>query len=183
MRTYWDASLKKIFLNSNGALVDQKCFEWFCRARSQNIPISGPIIKAKAKAFAEQVGYHNFAASDGWLQKFRRRHAIGFKSISGEALSVNQSDVTHFTENLSSILANYEAEDIYNADESGLFFRALPDKTMALKSEKCVGGKFSKERLTILFCVNMAGGKKNWWSLGRQLVLVHSKIWLLKIFQ
>ena len=41
---------------------------------------------------------------------------------------------------------------IFNFDETGLFFRALPTKTMTLKSEKCTGGKISKERLT---CVNM----------------------------
>ncbi|XP_066253836.1 tigger transposable element-derived protein 6-like [Euwallacea similis] len=37
---------------------------------------------------------------------------------------------------------------MYNADETDLFLRALPDKTY--KSEKCSGGKLSKERLSIL---------------------------------
>ena len=32
----------------------------------------------------------------------------------------------------------------YNADEFWLFFLALSEKTMHLKSEKCVGGKHSK---------------------------------------
>ena len=31
---------------------------------------------------------------------------------------------------------------------------------MALKSEKCFGGKLSKKKLTILFCVNMRGEKE-----------------------
>lgn len=35
----------------------------------------------------------------------------------------------------------------------------MPDKTLSLKGETCVGGKLSKDRLTILFCANMAGEK------------------------
>ena len=41
---------------------------------------------------------------------------------------------------LPTILSDYALADIYNADEFGLFFQALPEKTMHLKSEKCVGG-------------------------------------------
>ncbi|XP_066260446.1 tigger transposable element-derived protein 6-like [Euwallacea similis] len=54
-----------------------------------------------------------------------------------------------------------------NADESGLYFRALPDRTLALKSEKCVGNKMSKDRLTILFCVSMAGEKEKLLVIGK----------------
>ncbi|XP_066248092.1 tigger transposable element-derived protein 6-like [Euwallacea similis] len=49
---------------------------------------------------------------------------------------------------------------IFNADETGLFFRTLPDKTLTFKREKCTDGKLSKERLTILHYVNMDGEKK-----------------------
>ena len=69
-------------------------------------------------------------------------------------------NVKNFKERLSWILLGYRPEDVYNADESGLFYKALPDKTLALRKEKCVGGKMAKERLTILFCANMAGEKE-----------------------
>lgn len=172
IRSEWQSgtistSQKKRFLNPKGSFVDKKCFEWFVHARSLSIPISGPIIKAKAKEIAAKSGYNDFSASDGWLDKWRKRHSINFKCISGEASSVNQFDVTEFNEKLPSIVSGYEPRDIYNADESGLFFRALPDKTMALKSEKCFGGKLSKERLTILFCVNMVGEKEKLLVIGK----------------
>jgi hypothetical protein len=32
-----------------------------------------------------------------------------------------------------------------------------PDSTFKFKGEKCVGGKISKNRLTVLMCVNMTG--------------------------
>jgi hypothetical protein len=42
-------------------------------------------------------------------------------------------------------------------DETGLFFRALPTKSFAVKGEKCTGGKISKEILTVLLRGNMVG--------------------------
>lgn len=57
------------------------------------------------------------------------------------------------------MLLAYSPENIFNADETGLFFRALPEKTLSLKGETCIGGKVSKERLTILLCCSMSGEK------------------------
>jgi hypothetical protein len=42
----------------------------------------------------------------------------------------------------------------------GLFFNVLPDRTLAYKVETCHGGKHSKDRLTVLLCVNSDGSDK-----------------------
>ena len=52
-------------------------------------------------------------------------------------------------------MAGYEPRNIYNMDETGLFYRALPDKTLRVKGEACSGGKKSKDRITLALCVNM----------------------------
>jgi hypothetical protein len=54
----------------------------------------------------------------------------------------------------------YSEEDIYNADETGVFYNMTPDSTFKFKGEKCVGRKMSKNRLTVLMCVNMTGTDK-----------------------
>ena len=41
-------------------------------------------------------------------------------------------------------ISSYKLENIYNADEFGLFYQALPSKSMYLKSEQCSGGKHFK---------------------------------------
>lgn len=41
------------------------------------------MIREKARAVAESFGVQVFKASSGWLEKFRKRHAIAYKSISG----------------------------------------------------------------------------------------------------
>ncbi|XP_017487693.1 PREDICTED: tigger transposable element-derived protein 3-like [Rhagoletis zephyria] len=80
---------KRRFIGSNGSQIDKLCLNWFAQVRNKRIPISGPIIKAKALEIAQQLGVTNFNASDGWLEKWEKRNNISFKSIQGEAASVN----------------------------------------------------------------------------------------------
>ncbi|GBM25054.1 Tigger transposable element-derived protein 6 [Araneus ventricosus] len=63
-------------------------------------------------------------------------------------------------ERLPLVLAGYDDEDIFNMDETALFFRALPNKSMIQKSEEARGGKIPKERRTISFCVSASGEKE-----------------------
>jgi hypothetical protein len=58
------------------------------------------------------------------------------------------------------LLRGYEPQDVYNADETGLFFNMLPDRTLAYKGESCHGRKHSKDRVTVLLCVNSDGSDK-----------------------
>ena len=58
------------------------------------------------------------------------------------------------------ILERYDPYNIYNANETGLYWRLLPDKTHAVSGEMCTGGKLSKERITILVCSSMTGSDK-----------------------
>ena len=64
-----------------------------------------------------------------------------------------------FETTLPTLLSNYKLEDIFNADEFGLFYRCLSNKTLHLKSEKCSGGKNSKIRIIGLAAANSVGGK------------------------
>lgn len=67
------------------------CFDWFTIASGQNIPISGPKVKAKASEIAEQLGLSDFSASNGWLQKWKIRNNIAFKCVTDEGSGVSQS--------------------------------------------------------------------------------------------
>ncbi|GLV38592.1 hypothetical protein CBL_08585 [Carabus blaptoides fortunei] len=55
---------------------------------------------------------------------------------------------------------NYDSIDILNADETGLFYKLTPDKTLKFIGESCVGGKMSKMRITVLVAANMSGTEK-----------------------
>jgi hypothetical protein len=47
-------------------------------------------------------------------------------------------------------MSNYNPNDIFNADQTGVFFLLLPDKMLECMRVDCHGGKSSKE-LTVLF--------------------------------
>ena len=53
--------------------VDKAVFKWLFLQRSQNVPIDGPILKEKALQFAKSFNFPTFKASDGWLDKWKRR--------------------------------------------------------------------------------------------------------------
>jgi hypothetical protein len=61
---------------------------------------------------------------------------------------------------LPGLIEGYAAEDIYNADETGLFFKCLPDKTYGFSNEICHGGNKSKDRLTMMVCCYMTDNDK-----------------------
>ena len=45
-------------------------------------------------------------------------------------------------------------------DETGCFWRAFPDKGLGQKGMLCKGGKSYKQRVTVAYSVNAAGGKE-----------------------
>ena len=77
--------------------------------------------------------------------------------ISGEKGCVDGIVVDDWKERLPDLISGYKPDDIYNMDETGLFYRALPDRTLALKGQECIGSKKAKERITLALCVSMTG--------------------------
>lgn len=140
--------------------LDQCVLKWFKQTRDKKIPISGPLLRSKAEQFAADLGKTNFKASTGWLDGFKQRNKISFKSICGESGAVNQQQADQWKKDLEEMIQDRNPKDIFNVDETGLFFKCTPDKTLAFKDEKCHGGKLSKERITLLVGANMDGTEK-----------------------
>ncbi|KAL8590354.1 hypothetical protein ACOMHN_006470 [Nucella lapillus] len=81
--------------------------------------------------------------------------------MSGERASVDETETDKWVEEvLLPTLEKYEEKDVFNLDETGLFWRLLPDKTFTFKNEKCRGQKKSKDSVTVLLCCNMDGSEK-----------------------
>ncbi|XP_065667761.1 tigger transposable element-derived protein 4-like [Hydra vulgaris] len=100
--------------------INKAALKWFKQMRADNVPISGLLEKEKALYFAKELSFENFQASDGWLNKFKKKYGISFKTISGEAKSVNDQMIAPWLETtLPTILSRYPLENIFNADEFG----------------------------------------------------------------
>lgn len=144
--------------------VEEALYTWFLQQTSLHVPISSNLLKEKALYFYEQItGKNDFLASTGWLDKFKQRHGIRFLKITGESLSNNQDAVAPFKSQLTRIITEMDLNEhqIYNADESALFWRALPRNTFVHKEERnAPGRKISKDRLTFMPCCNATGTHK-----------------------
>jgi hypothetical protein len=141
--------------------LDQCLLLWFQKMRSQKASISANTLSTKANFFAAQLGMNDFTCSVGWIERFKARHSIVVKLISGESNSCNQVGVEEWNRSALPLLLNeYSPANIYNADETGLFWQLLPTTTHAFKGETCSGGKASKQRITIMICANADGSDK-----------------------
>ena len=121
--------------------LNNMVFEFFKTVRSKNVMIDGPILKEQALKFAETLNIENFSASNGWLEKWKQAYQISFKAVSGESASVDPKVAESWKGKISGLCFGYEAKDIWNADETGLFFKALPSKSLAEKRDPCKGGE------------------------------------------
>lgn len=140
--------------------VEQALLKWFETHRSKNIPLSGVLLKEKAMDFAHLLNVTGFNASTGWLDKFKARNKIVFRTLHGQARDVSNETCEKWIKSLPHLLQSYAPKDVFNLDETGLFYKCMPNKTMMYRNENCSGGKLSKERLTILVGANANGTEK-----------------------
>ncbi|XP_006882444.1 PREDICTED: tigger transposable element-derived protein 6-like [Elephantulus edwardii] len=152
--------------DGNYAEINRSVFEWFLQASARNIPISGPILQAKAKEMAKFLKVDGFSASNGWLQSFKKKHGIT-SSVACEQSNEFEKDIQSWFTKLKEIIRGYDPKDIANADETALFYRAMPHRTLKMKGEECSRGRFSKERLTVLLTTFADGTFEKPWIIGK----------------
>ena len=63
--------------------LDKTCYKWLVNTRGQNIPISATMLKTKALFFARELGCNDLRALDCWLDQWKKRKNVSFKTISG----------------------------------------------------------------------------------------------------
>ena len=93
-----------------------------------------------------------FSPSGGWLSRFKYSNGNTLRTLHGEAASVDVSVVSDAWSTLKDVLSKYEPADIYNVDETGLFYRMPPSKSFA--QGPFHETKQFKDRITIAFCAN-----------------------------
>jgi hypothetical protein len=139
--------------------INELCWKWFQDCTTRRVNVSGPLLQSKALKFAKDLKVDTFKASGGWLEAFRKRHNVTGKTLCGEAADVDKNVVSGWSAKLPELCHGYKPADIFNMDETGLFYRNSGKKTLHVKTDPCIGGKQSKERLTVALCASMTGEK------------------------
>ena len=150
------------FRSSEFIDVNKALYEWYLIVCSKNIYPGGPELIEKAKEIAERLGKSNFKGSRGWLDKWKARFNIKQVRVCGESGDVRGETIDSWKERLPELVEGYAKDDIWNRDETGVFWQALPDRGFGSKGKQCKGGKKSKQRVTIAFFVTegVLGGRQ-----------------------
>ncbi|KAM3922941.1 tigger transposable element-derived protein 1-like [Leptodactylus fuscus] len=134
--------------------------------------ITEAIISAKARAIFSDLKNNQpstsedqdeFKGSHGWFEKFRKRTGIHSVVRHGEASSADTKAVDKFITHFAMLVEEegYVSLQIFNCDETGLFWKKMPRRTYITAEEKHMPGhKPMKDRLTLALCANASGDCK-----------------------
>ncbi|GIY54167.1 tigger transposable element-derived protein 1 [Caerostris darwini] len=105
--------------------------------------IYGDLLKQTPQTSIDEASEESFKASRGWFENFKRG-----------AVFTPLSDM-----------------QVFNCDETGLFWKKMPNRTYITAEEKMMPGhKPMKDRLTLALCANASGDCKI-----KPLLVYHSK--------
>uniref|UniRef100_V5G286 Tigger transposable element-derived protein 4 n=1 Tax=Anoplophora glabripennis TaxID=217634 RepID=V5G286_ANOGL len=107
--------------------VEDALLEWFTIVTGCGVQVIGPMLHGKAEDLARKLGHEEFTATDGWLNRWKGRHTIKFQSLWRKGKCKYGSVKMWKLIRLPEIMKQFSPEDIYNADETGLYYRATPD--------------------------------------------------------
>lgn len=141
--------------------LDDTVLLWLKQKQSLNLPISRRILQTKVNQVAEQIMIKDFKCSKYWIRNFQHEHNITLDKVSDKSSAVDTNVFYNWlTDIWPSLRAKYSDNNIYNADEAGIFFRLTPDQTPCFKDQNCLDGELPKERITVLVAANMTGTDK-----------------------
>ena len=108
--------------NPKHEMLEKALFLWLGDLTSKHAAVNDEMLIEKAQIFGAELQITDFGYSKGWLCRFKSRHNISRRKYEGESASASQESVVSGRLDLKKFLAQYEPQDIFNIDETGLFF-------------------------------------------------------------
>ncbi|CAG8804222.1 1741_t:CDS:2, partial [Gigaspora rosea] len=151
-------------------LIEKAMNIWVSQVSAAGLVLTDELVKTKGREFGRLLGISEdeLKFSNGWITNYKKRNSLRRYKLHGEAASAPLESLPNERIKLQNLLSQYELEDVYNADETGLFYRMLPNQTLAKRP--VAGSKQDKSRVTVLLAANATGSHKL-----RPLVIGHSK--------
>lgn len=164
----WNPSAKR-HRSRKWEALEFALFEWVKRMEPM-ITISQALLKEKARLFFKKMAQYSEEKepewSSGWLANFQKQYGISMRKKYGEigsALSINcDEEMAKIIE----VLKQYPPDCQYNADETGLCWKAVPDRSLSTKV--LPGKKIKKDRVSVMVSCNATGTHKlKLWFIGK----------------
>ena len=145
--------------------LDKALLIWFRQNSSRpEVRIDGSMLLQQANTFLKGLSVNAVTektVSMSWIDRWKKRHGVSRILKAGESGSVDIEIVRDWKEGkLQEILSTYRHDDIYNADETGLFWLLFPDNFLEFIEGAHHGAKQPKSRITVLVGANMTGTDK-----------------------
>ncbi|XP_068204020.1 tigger transposable element-derived protein 1-like [Palaemon carinicauda] len=104
----------------------------------------------------------DFKVSRGWFEKFRKGSGIHSVVRHGEVGSSDKDAVEKFKVKFANFIKaeEYLPQQIFNCDETALFWKKMPRRTYISHEKSMPGHKPVKDRFTLLLCGNASGDFK-----------------------
>lgn len=117
--------------------------------------LDDPIIQRRALKIAKSLKITDFNATNGWLDRFKKRNLICYWKVSKKSKSINYEDINvWFLNILPKLKEKYASKDVFNATEFELYYKLMPNKLLGFKN------KLSRKHLKVLICANSDGTEK-----------------------
>src|SRR6266498_1511946 len=139
-------------------LIEEALTIWVKNALQTGLVLTNDIFSTKVLEFAFLLKEDKFKGSNEWIDGFKKWHNLKQYNIHGEATSTPLENLSIMREDLYQTLKNYNPEDIFNCDETGLFWKMKPSRTIS--NGPVSGTKQSKDRVTILLTCNTIRNEK-----------------------
>ena len=147
---------------SYGDAVDNQLIVWLLEARDKQLPVTIPLLKARALELITPT-HTEFHASDGWAQKFKRRHSLALRiktSLAQELPATLEERISAFHTQLQRLKEINRFEVIGNMDETPLYFDVVPSRILDRRGKKSIIVRTTgseKRHLTVVMCVTHDG--------------------------
>ncbi|XP_042234804.1 tigger transposable element-derived protein 1-like [Homarus americanus] len=131
-------------------------------------PLSQCVIQQKTRSLWKDItkdkpNVPEFSVSRGWFDRFRKHISIHKLKIQGESASADHKAAEKFPPFLTTLIkeGGYSPKQVFNLDETRLFWNKMPSRTYISKEEKTTPGfKVAKDCLTLLIGGNAEGDLK-----------------------
>ena len=85
---------------------------------------------------AKEVNHTEFKATNGWLYSFKSANIINYKTLSGEVSDNTKQNFVELMIKKIKKMSEYDSDKIYNCNETALFFKKAPSKSLMVKARK-----------------------------------------------
>ena len=150
-----------------GAEIEHALVEWINDYRRDGVPISSLMLKMRARELAKEYGVaaDAFAASYAWQTRFLKDHRLSFRAKTHQGQisppdAIKRADA--FAMEVRQKALTEGITELFNADQTGVFFEMLPRTTVSQVGASHVwikSGKKEKERMTKMVLGDSAGNK------------------------